>query len=384
MLNPLAPAYLEDPYPQLAALREQHPIWWDRRVRAWFVAGFEECEAVLRDSERFSADPASDGGELGQRVRSSRRHAPLGGAPVMGNSDPPIHGLLRRLVNRHFTPQAVAALRPFAERVAEDLLSAAPNGPWDFMERFAQPFPVLVILRLLGVPREQQIQFRRWCSALAAARAEGPGELVAAADAAARGIMDALRTAPAGTVLGEIRQAGAEAEVPIEWLAMLVVHLATAGNGPFSLFLGNAVRALAAHPDAHAALREGQVPWRTAIDELLRFDPPAHAVTRWARRPVRLAGERIRPGDAVHLLLGAANRDPRRFSEPDRLDLRRPPGRHAAFGLGPHFCLGANLARMEAEAALGALLRRRFEVLEWEPLPSFQLRGPRRLILRWA
>ncbi len=385
MLNPLSPGYLEDPYPQLAALRERHRLWWDRRVQAWFVAGFAECEAVLRDTDGFSADPASDGGPMGQAVRANRRRVPLGSAPVLGNSDPPVHGLLRRLVNRHFTPQAVAALRPFAERVAEELLAATPSEPWDLMERFAQPYPVLVILHLLGVPAEQQLQFRRWCSAVAAARADGPSdpERLRAAEEAAQRIVEAIRTAPPGTVLGELHRSAAEAEIPQDCTAMLVVHLATAGNGPFSLFLGNAIRTLAAHPEALESLRDGGVPWRTAIDELLRYDPPAHAITRWARRPVRLGSERIRPGQPVHLLLGAANRDPLRFAEPDRLDLRRAPGRHAAFGLGPHFCLGANLARLEAEVALRRLIARPFEVLEVEPLRSFQLRGPRRLLIRW-
>jgi cytochrome P450 len=384
--DPARPSYLENPYPALARLRREAPVAWIPTLQAWVVTAWDPLAEVLHDHASFSADPASAGGEFGARVRASRARIPLGGAPIMGNSDPPLHDLLRRRVNRWFTPAAVARLRADVERVASALLGDLPSdAPVDIMGSFAERLPVQVILHLLGVPASQQAAFRTACLAIMRARNEGAGnpEVVADAANAVERLDRVLREAPPDSLIGRLRGEAVPEELPPEHLLMLVVHLATAGNGPLALFIGNAVLALAANPEAAEALRQGSVSWVAALEELARFDTPTHVISRWAKAPVALAGRSVRPGDTVHLVLGAANRDPARFSEPDRLDFGRRPGRHAAFGLGVHFCLGANLARLEAEVALRLLLERfpDLRVLSVERLPSFQLRGPRRLVL---
>ncbi len=384
--DPSRPSYLENPYPALARLRREAPVAWIPALQAWVVTAWDPVAEVLQDHASFSADPASAGGEFGARIRASRARIPLGSAPIMGNSDPPLHDLLRRRVNRWFTPGAVARLRPDIERLASSLLGELPpNEPADIMASFAERLPVQVILHLLGVPPTERPAFRAACLAILRARNEGAGspDVVAHADAAEERLAHIVAEAPPESLIGRLRDEAVSEELPPEHLLMLVVHLATAGNGPLALFIGNAVLALATNPEAAEALRHEGVSWMAALEELARFDTPTHVISRWAKAPVELAGRSIGPGDTVHLVLGAANRDPDRFHEPDRLDLGRRPGRHAAFGLGVHFCLGANLARLEAEVALRFLLERfpSLRVLSTERLRSFQLRGPRRLVL---
>ncbi|MEU3648814.1 cytochrome P450 [Lentzea sp. NPDC034063] len=280
--------------------------------------------------------------------------------------DPPRHTELRSQLAGEFSPAVVTALRPRVARIAHDLLERLRGRrEADLVEGFAAPFPILVISALLGVPAEHRGWLRETAVALqegSTSRRDPAGQ--ARAEAAAQeftnyfGELVRLRR---GNDRGDLLSVLVRAQdrgVPLseEGIVGTCVHLLTAGHETTTNSLTKAVLALRAHPAVLTALREDPELTRPAVEELLRYDPPVQAVTRWARQDVRLGGHDVPSGSRVVALLGSANRDPARFPDPDTLDVRRPADRHLGFGFGIHYCLGATLARAELEIGLRALL----------------------------
>lgn len=395
--NPFRAAYLDDPYPALHALRRQEPVHWSAEIGAWVVTRYVDCLAILQDDEAFSSDPAHAGGAFGEEVQGKRAIAPLGQAPIMGNSDPPVHTALRAIVNRGFVPRIVEAMRPGIEQAANALLQDIdPAQPFDAAVAFAEPLAVSSVLEHLGIPRESFADFRGWSLALMRARAEGdaqPGVVESAAEAREHLLAMLGRRAEAGPEPGAaartsvldvlIDACDGEAITPDEMMMMLI-HLSLAGNGPTAMALGNSIAALADYPEAQTQLREEPALIPAAVEELLRFDSSTHFVARFALRDTKVGARTVKAGQQVHAMVGAANRDPARFPDPDTIDLAREDNRHLSFGFGIHYCLGAPLARLEMEIALRTLLERmrEFGVVDRQRAPSYQLRGFQRLVLR--
>ncbi len=395
--NPFRPAYLEDPYPILARLRDEEPVHWNTELDAWIVTSYADCLRILQDDDHFSSDPTAVPSAFGAEVARKREEAPLGHATIMGNSDPPEHTRLRAVVNRGFTPRAIEAARASVERAVEAILEDAPTDrPFEVMSGLAQPLAVSTILEHLGVPREDFARFRDWSLALMRARAEGsanPGVIEMAAQA--RGEMfdylaelaeqrDSRANEAPADVLSVLLEACDDETIRPEEMLMMLIHISLAGNGPTAMALGNAVAALGRDPGARAQLLADPALIPQAIEELLRYDSPTHLVVRFAREDVAVGARTIRAGQQVHVMTGAANRDPARFPSPDVLDLGRPDNRHLSFGFGIHFCLGAPLARLELQVALRRFLERfgEYEVLGSEHVPNFQLRGLAQLHVR--
>ena len=394
--NPFRPAYLEDPYPSLHQLRSQEPVHWSRDLEAWVVTSYAECLQALQDTETFSSDPVRGGGPFGQEVARRRAEAPLGMAPIMGNSDGADHMRLRAIVNRGFTPRVMESMRPGIERAVESLLAEAdPSAPFEVMSGFAEPLAVSVVLEHLGIPREDFGRFREWSLALMRARAEGgaqPGVLESAGRAQGEmfdyvaqlaEMRDAKHDAAADIVSVLLDACDEEAIAPEEMLMMLI-HISLAGNGPTAMALGNGIAALGAQPEGLARFIADPELTQSAIEELLRFDSSTHFVVRFATAATRLGTRPVRPGQHLHLMVGAANRDPARFERPDTIDLGRTDNRHLSFGYGVHFCLGAPLARLELAIGLRRFVERfgEFVTIEREVLPNYQLRGLRRLVIK--
>jgi len=397
--NPFRPSYIENPYPALAQLRASDPVFRSTDLNAWVVTGYAECLHALQDDETFSSDPVHAAGGLGETVAKNRAETPLGHVPILGNSDPPDHTRLRAIVNRAFTPRAVASMRPYIEEVASALLEPAePGRPFEVMPSFAEPLPVITVLRMLGIPDEDRETIRSWGGAIIRARSDGAADpgVVAAAKAAHTEFVAYLEhfargrvpNAP-GVVIATLLEAGApEGKISLDEVMMLLIHISMAGNGPTAYLLGNSVRLLLEHPHETAILRQRSDLIPNAVEEFLRFDSPTHIVTRFALVDSRLGKKRIRAGDTVYVVIGAANRDPAQFPDPDRLDVERKELRHLSFGMGIHFCLGAPLARLEAAVAVEAVLNR-FPVLRladggFERGGTFLLRGPKRLAVLGA
>jgi len=395
MFNPFLPSFSDSPYRQYAALRKADPVHYSGAFQAWVLTRYDDCERVLRDPATFASNPNRGTSQLSQALAQQRRHFPLGTAPTVLNSDPPVHGRLRGIVNRAFTPRVIEGLRPRLEAIADDLLAEADGGAFDVVSGLAQPLPVIVIAELLGVPAADRGLFRGWSNAIAATTSVVNSQPVLdGARAAAQGLIDYLepliaerRRSPREDIISLLVQAeeGGGRLSHDELLAFCILLL-VAGHETTTNLIGNGVIALAAAPDQAALMRTSDDALAAGIEELLRFDSPVQAVARVAAAPAEIGGKAIPAGDTIAVLVGAANRDPDRFPDPGRLDIMRPDNRHLSFGLGPHFCLGAPLARLEGVVAFGALLRR-FPVLELDDGPAprvttLALRGASRAALR--
>ena len=404
IFNPFLPSYVRDPYAAYRRLRDSEPVHRSTVLQAWVVTGYEECRDVLREPARYSSDPALARGPLAEQLQRRRRESPLGETATVLNSDPPAHTRLRALVSRAFTPRRVEGLRPHVGEVAAELLARRVAGePFELTAGLAEPLPVIVIAELLGVPPADRDLFAGWSHSIAAtADVLTTDLLVEEARAGVRELIDYLdrviaerRASPREDLISALvaaEEATAEGEgarLSHEELLAFVILLLVAGNETTTSLLGNVVVALLDAPAELAALRErlaagDDEALSRAVEELLRFDSPVQGVVRFARETSKLGEVPIAAGEMLLLLVGAANRDPRAFDAPDELRLTREGGRHLSFGLGPHFCLGAPLARLEAEAALGALLEAfpRLEAAgEVERRGTLLLRGVGRLPL---
>jgi cytochrome P450 len=353
----LAPEHRDDPYPAMAEVREGAPVA-DAGGGLWILSRFADCRAALLDP-RFSSDL--------RHAADFDPDAPLAQAAsaLMVYNDPPDHTRLRGLVQKAFTPRRVHDLRPRVEEIVAELLGArAASGEMEVLGDLAYPLPFRVIAELLGVPAGDHGRFRAWANdmslvlepvqsderrarALAASVKLGEYLQPQFAERRARPRDDLL------TALVQAEEAGdrlSESE-----LGANVVQLLIAGHETTQNLIANGLWALLRHPEQLARLREDPELVPAAVEELLRYDSPVQFATRIAREDVEVGGATIPRGARVMVLLGAANRDPARFAEPDALDVERPDRGHLAFGHGPHFCLGNALARLEGDVALRAL-----------------------------
>ncbi|NYF58456.1 cytochrome P450 [Micromonospora purpureochromogenes] len=377
-----------DPYPTYERLRRYGPVAQAGPV-FYVVTGYAEVDEILRDSRFGVMDDA-----LRDQFLPGWRDSPAVASisRSMLRTNPPDHSRMRRLAAGAFTPRRIAAMRDVVEAQADELVDAmlerARDGePVDFLAEFAYPLPVGVICALLGVPAADRPLFRRWAADLTGVlEPEITTEELAVADRGATELRDyfaalvrARRAAPADdltTALVQVHDADGDRLSGEELLANLVVLL-VAGFETTTNLLGNGLVVLLEHPRAADALREHPDFAPGYVDELLRYDSPVQLTTRINEAPVSCGGVELPAGSWALLLLGAANRDPRRYPEPQRFDPWRPPVHPLSFGAGPHYCLGAGLARLEAQVAFPLLLRR---------LPGLALAGrPRhrtRLTLR--
>ncbi|MEU1278602.1 cytochrome P450 [Streptomyces sp. NPDC005805] len=418
-LASFGPGFTADPYPWYARLRERGPVHEVRGTdggRFWLVVGHEEARAALADP-RLSKSPAT--------VGTTMLDEEVIGPNLLG-LDPPRHTRLRRLVARGFTMRRVERLAPRVREITGGLLDALPaTGRADLVESFAFPLPIVVICELLGIPAADRDDFRTWSNAIVApvsAESEREAvyrlrdyldELIEAKREAARraGSSDApdapdddlisalLRTlpgdGPAGPDGSDDSDSDADADaLTVPELSALAYLLLIAGHETTVNLIGNAVRALLTHPDQLAAVRADPALIDGVIEETLRWDGPVeNATVRFTAEPVAYgdgSGETTVPaGEVVLVGLAGADRDPERFPDPSRFDIRRDTRGHLAFGHGLHFCLGAPLARLEARIALRALLDRCPDLALDEPdapydwMPGLLIRGVRRLPARW-
>ena len=355
--NLFDPAVKADPYPLYASMREAGRVISNPFLGGQLmVPGYDDVIAVLNDPETFS------NGRLGG--------ASAGGvfpAATMLNSDPPDHERLRGVVARAFTPRSVTALEPGMRAVARALVEPLADGAQvDVVTGIAERLPVLVIAEMLGVGTADLDDFAEWSHGLMGVLDPfGPPEKAQQAQECSKRLHDYFadevarrRNRPTDDdLVGRLVAANADGRLSEDEMLASCVLLLLGGNETTTKLVTNAVLALFRHPDERARLVADPALLPTAVDEALRFDTPVQGNARIATRAVELAGVDVLEGTLVVGLLGAANRDPARFDDPDRFDVGRTPNPHLSFGRGIHHCLGANLARLEAAAALSELLR---------------------------
>ncbi|MEC4018170.1 cytochrome P450 family protein [Streptomyces sp. H27-D2] len=424
-LTPYGAEFTADPYPWYEKLRAQGPV---HRVRTpdagelWLVVGHEASRSALTD-DRLSKD-----------WQFANITDTTSGAAINANmleADPPEHTRLRRLVAKEFTSRRVEALRPRVREIAEELLDAMSAGSAtgggvaadsggaaaglvpgartpgartfgsrapearraDLVDAFCFPLPMTVICELLGVPSLDREAFRGWSNEIVARTSpEAEAEAVREMGAYLVELIEDKRCSPGEDLISAlIRTMDEDGDrLSSDELVGMAFLLLVAGHETTVNLISNTVRALLQHPEQLAALRADMSLVDGAVEETLRYDGPVETSTyRFAREPVEIGGTTIPAGEAVLVALASAGRDPNRFPDPDRFDIRRPAQGHVAFGHGLHFCLGAPLARMEARIAVRALLERCPELaldldpaeLEW--VPGMLMRGVRRLPIRW-
>ena len=358
------PELRNNPYPAYAMLRGHAPVHHATPVggkgrAAWFIVGYEESRAALTDP-RLTRDvtklPAAD--------RPREPLEALGLHRTVLAVDPPEHTRLRRLISSAFTTRRVEQLRPSIQRVVDDLLDAMePHDEADLVAAFAFPLPAAVICRLLGIPEGEEENFRGWIRDLFAPAA--PLETVRAAGTALAAYLTELlsrkRRQPADDLISALVAArDGQQRLTEEELLSTVTLLLVAGHETTVNLISAGTIALLRNPPQAAALRADPSLAEAAIEELLRFDGPTEmAVARFALEDLTIGGVTIPAGATVMVVLGAANRDPKYTADPDRLDLRRQTrAHHLAFGYGLHYCVGAPLARLEAQIAIPALFIR--------------------------
>jgi cytochrome P450 PksS len=393
------PIMFSDPHPHLARLRKVAPV---SRVKsqltprgAWLLTRYDDVVALHTDA-RFSSDGQKHAGI--PLMRWAPRPLLLLTDSMVFKDDPE-HKRLRSLVNKAFTPNVIQRLAPDVERFTHELLDCmARERVADLVSSYALPLPLAIISEMLGVTARDRERFHGWVARFLDAPAGGPWSLLLALPTAYklvglfRDLADLRRSEPDDRLITSLLRAsdGEDRLTEHELLAMIFLLL-LAGHETTANLIGNGTLALLEHPEQLALLRAQPELIDSAVEELLRFTSPVVCgAPRIALEDVEIAGVVIPKGSQVLGMLASANRDATKFIEPDRLDIRRDPNRHLAFGLGIHFCLGTQLARLEAKIALGALIQRFPELslavpraeLRWKATES--LRGLRSLPLRLA
>jgi cytochrome P450 len=373
---------LQNPYPTYALLHEEGPLHYldvGNKWAVWSIFSHAECASIAKDT-RLSAKrakqmllplPLSRQSEFSELARMLSLWLIF--------MDPPEHTRLRKLLNKGFSAAAVEGLRPQVEAIVDHMLKPLQHGSEvDLMREFANPMPVRIILEMLGIPQELRDTFVDWSRAIAMFRGN-PNRTVEEATAAQDALIElteffrktvAERRRNKGSdlisLLIDIEEEGevlTEEELYAQCIALLFAGHETTRN-----LIGNGMYTLLEHPQETAELRERPDIIRSAVEELLRYESPVQFTARVLKEDIEVCGQPIRKGWTVLCMLGAANRDPKQFKEPDQLDLKRLNNQHLAFSAGLHFCIGAQLARLEGQIALLNLVQR---------FPKMKLAGPR-------
>jgi len=373
-----------DPFPFYVRLRSEAPVYRtqlpDKRS-AWLVTRYDDVLAVLKN-DAFGKD---------KTIAQKAPWLPAIFKPLMRNMldvDPPDHTRLRGLVQKVFMPSLVENLRPRIQGLTDELLDRAQRkGKMDLVRDYALHIPTTIIAEMLGVPVADRLKFHRWSSAAIASSSSRWGMLMAVPPGVAflRYIRELVKTRRANpeddlvSVLVRVEEGGSQLSED-ELVAMIFLLLVAEHETTVNL-IGNGMLALLKHPDQMTELRENPTLIKSAVEELLRFNGPLETATeRYAREEVTVAGITIPRGELVLAVLASANRDEKQFENADRLDLRRDPNPHIAFGHGVHYCLGASLARLEGQIAIATLLRRTPSVKPANP--ANKLRWKSGLVLR--
>lgn len=378
--DPTAADFQLDPLPLFRTLRDEHPAYYNERLRFWALSRYDDVLNAAADWELF-------GNSVGLYPASEEEPTELMPRWMMDFGlfymDPPRHDRLRALVSKAFTPTRTAALEPVVRKLARDLLrAAAEKGSCEVVHDFAAPLATQVIGALLGVPTEDRWQFRLWAEKIEQRDPSIPvdvaekeqAETVETIRAYMRSLVSERRARPQDDLLSALIAAEIEgARLDDEQVVNMGYQLMVAGNDTTAAMISNGALRLAENPDERRRLIENPSMMPNAVEEMTRYDSPTvQSPPRITTREVELHGQRIPKGAPVVLIWMSANHDERRYPDPGRFDITRKLGRHMGFGHGLHFCIGANLARLEGRVAFGELLR---------AMPDYSIDGEAH---RWA
>jgi cytochrome P450 len=387
--NPYLPGVRADPYPHYTDLRREAPVHWSP-AGFWVFARYRDGTAILTDRSFAMTEPRDWGNANTFEYESAAFERVIASLErMMLFKNPPDHTRLRGLVSKAFTARAVEGLRGRVREIVEEQLSAVrESGRMDLIADLAYPLPAMVIAEMLGVPAKDRSRFRSWSRDLAPTIDPMilPDQLERAAVAVAQfsdylaHLVTARRAEPRADLLSAMIAAEEQGDkLSLDELVANAMLLLNAGHETTTNLIGNGTLALLRNPGELARLRSDPALLPSAVEELLRYDSPVQMTGRTARTERKIGGATIEPGQQVVVLIGSANHDPERFAEPDRLDVRRGDDDHLSFGGGSHYCLGASLARLEGQIAIGAIVselpKLRLATAEPEWRETLTLRG---------
>lgn len=362
----LTPEATVDPYPLFDALRTHDPVHWSADHRAWLLTRYDDVSAAFANKAL-----SNDRVRPVRAARAARGETPGAADRVlalMGEwmvvSDPPEHTRLRKLAAGAFKGQRISAMDASITALVDELIDSFTGG--DLIAGVAYPLPATVIATMLGAPVEDRDRFREWSDELALVAFGGGGSDrheralggLHEMDAYFRSLIERRRAEPGDDMLSAMMGTDRDDRLSDDELSAMCALLLFAGHETTTNSIANATLALLRRPDDLARLRAEPDLLNTAVEELLRFDGPIKVINRWVVDETEIRGRTISPGERVHLVLAAANRDPERFADPAAVDIERSPNPHVAFGKGIHACIGAQLARMETRIAVGRIVSR--------------------------
>ena len=381
--NFLTPSYFNNPYSAYKYMHESAPIFWSKKVNAWIVSSFVEVEEGLHGEQLIAKGRIA--AAASHFTPEEREKYPVSQWTLnryMNFQDPPDHTRFRRLVSKSFTPRSINAFEPKIEIIVARLLDEATKKEiFNLVDDFSFQLPSLVICELLGMPLERQWDLKRWADGLAGfiASAQVTSEKATLAEGVAieaqeylMQLFQDIRKNPGENLLSRVLTAPkGDDELSDQELVALTVNLFFAGFETTEGLISNMVRALSDNPEQLELLRNNPELIEAAVEEALRFDSSIQKQSRIAAEDMEIHGQKIAKGDYVHFMIGAANRDPLRFSNPERFDIARKDAGNVSFGHGIHFCIGAPLARLEARIAIRQLIERMTKIKVIEPLPRY-------------
>jgi pimeloyl-[acyl-carrier protein] synthase len=392
----LDPEVLADPYPLYRRLRTEDPVHWDPFLHAWVVTRYDDVVHVLRD---FLADRTPTPQQLS--TMGLPQLSPIANVMVrqMLFMDPPAHTRLRGLCSQAFTPRRVEKLRSHIQDIAERLLDQVqPAGQMDLVREFAAPLPAIVTAEMLGVPTSDHTQLKAWSADFAEMlgnfqhnpdRAHRVLRTLTEMTAYFRDAIRAQQARPGEGLVHDLLAAEVNGDrLSVEEVIANLIVTMVGGQETTTNLIANGMLSLLRNPGVVEQLRGDLSLVPSAVEELLRYESPSQHTARITPADIEMGGKKIRRRDAVIAVMGAANRDPEHFPDPDRLDIQRKDNRHVAFGFAAHFCFGAPLARIEAQIAFATLLRRLPDLkLDPEPIvwrENLGLRGLTALSISWG
>ena len=381
-LTALDETFRRDPYPVLESVRSAEPVHYDEVIRRWVLTRHDDVDALLRDRTMASDPRKAAPGTYMQLFIGD------GGEPSMLMADDPAHARLRGLVNKAFTPRAIEGLRPRIQAIVGELLDGMEGRERaDVIDDFAGPLPTIVIAEMLGVDPADRGAFKRWSDTTVMSfdplLSDERKRLVQQAgeqmDAYLRRVILDRREEPRDDLISSLVAVEEDGDrLATNEIVRMCGLLLAAGNVTTTDLIGNGVLAMLRHPDQLEMLRADPLLVKNAVEEMLRYDSPVIQTARIPMNDVEYGGCPVRPGESIMVSLAAANHDPAVYDAPNTFDITRADTHHHAFGGGVHFCLGAPLARLEAQLAFPAVftrfprMRLTGETLEWRKLPAFR------------